>query len=239
MENGIVIKKYEVDYSFIIRNYLSPELWKKTWTLFLYKNFRFTLQISSISVYSTVKITFRINLDNGGFKDYEYVDYDIDHPNLNVLKRQINGAINQLITTYENTLIRNSQEYYELVNETEEEKEILRDMANDFLDENDITLSEIRDAYVDKFVDDNYKGYVHIQNYIDAMQYKLSTDLWLIWAKSTNNESLECDIKKHLSDTEYQDKLAMIKEYVDMMQDNSSDEYIDYFYDAQSNLEDI
>lgn len=70
MENGIVIKKYEVDYSFIIRNYLSPKMWEKVWTLFLYKNFRFTLQINSISVYSTVKITFRISLDNGDFKDF-------------------------------------------------------------------------------------------------------------------------------------------------------------------------
>ena len=29
-----VLKVYEIDYSFIIKNYLNPEMWSKTWTLF-------------------------------------------------------------------------------------------------------------------------------------------------------------------------------------------------------------
>lgn len=239
MENGIVIKKYEVDYSFIIRNYLSPKMWEKVWTLFLYKNFRFTLQISSISVYSTVKITFRINLDNGDFKDFEFADYDVDHPNLNVLKRQIDGAIKRLIHNYEIHLIVSTTEYGELREKADEEKEKLRDIASDFLDDNDITLSDIRDAYIDKFVDDNWKGYTYLSAYVDNMAYKLATDLWLIYAKSTNNSSLEEDIKDSLSDTEYQNKLNEIQDYINMMKDDSSDAYVDYFYDAQNNLQSI
>ena len=239
MENGIVIKKYEVDYSFIIRNYLSPKLWEKVWTLFLYKNFRFTLQINSISVYSTVKITFRISLDNGNFKDFEFADYDVDHPNLNVLKRQIDGAIKRLIHNYENHLIVSTTEYRELREKADEEKEKLRDIASDFLDDNGITLSDIRDAYIDKFVDDNWKGYTYLSAYVDNMAYKLATDLWLIYAKSTNNSSLEEDIKDSLSDTEYQNKLNEIQDYINMMKDDSSDTYVDYFYEAQNNLQSI
>ena len=239
MENGIVIKKYEVDYSFIIRNYLSPKMWEKVWTLFLYKNFRFTLQINSISVYSTVKITFRISLDNGDFKDFEFTDYDVDHPNLNVLKRQIDGAIKRLIRDYEEHLIVSTTEYRELREKAYEEKEKLRDIASDFLDDNGITLSDIRDAYIDKFVDDNRKGYTYLSAYIDNMAYKLATDLWLIYAKSTNNSSLEEDIKDSLSDTEYQNKLNEIQDYINMMKDDSSDAYVDYFYDAQNNLQSI
>ena len=239
MENGIVIKKYEVDYSFIIRNYLSPKMWEKVWTLFLYKNFRFTLQINSILVYSTVKITFRINLDNGDFKDFEFADYDVDHPNLNVLKRQIDGAIKRLIHNYENHLIVSTTEYRELREKADEEKEKLRDIASDFLDDNGITLSDIRDAYIDKFVDDNWKGYTYLSAYVDNMAYKLATDLWLIYAKSTNNSSLEEDIKDSLSDTEYQNKLNEIQDYINMMKDDSSDAYVDYFYDAQNNLQSI
>lgn len=239
MENVIVIKKYEVDYSFIIRNYLSPKMWEKVWTLFLYKNFRFTLQINSISVYSTIKITFRINLDNGDFKDFEFADYNVDHPNLNVLKRQIDGAIKRLIHNYENHLIVSITEYRELREKVDEEKEKLRDIASDFLDDNGITLSDIRDAYIDKFVDDNWKGYTYLSAYVDNMAYKLATDLWLIYAKSTNNSSLEEDIKDSLSDTEYQNKLNEIQDYINMMKDDSSDAYVDYFYDAQNNLQSI
>ena len=239
MENGIVIKKYEVDYSFIIRNYLSPKMWEKVWTLFLYKNFRFTLQINSILVYSTVKIMFRINLDNGDFKDFEFADYDVDHPNLNVLKRQIDGAMKRLIRNYENYLIVSTTEYRELTQKADEEKEKLRDIASDFLDDNGITLSDIRDAYIDKFVDDNWKGYTYLSAYVDNMAYKLATDLWLIYAKSTNNSGLEKDIKDSLSDTKYQNKLNEIQDYINMMKDDSSDAYVDYFYDAQNNLQSI
>lgn len=239
MENKMVIKKYEVDYSFIIRNYLSPKLWEKVWTLFLYKNFRFTLQIYSISVYSTVKITFRINIQAGTYSSYSLIEYDVDHPNLNVLKRQIDGAIKRLIHNYENHLIVSTKEYRELREKADEEKEKLRDIASDFLDDNGITLSDIRDAYIDKFVDDNWKGFTYLSAYVDNMAYKLATDLWLIYAKSTNNSSLEEDIKDSLSDTEYQNKLNEIKDYIDMMNDDSSDAYVDYFYDAQNNLENI
>ena len=239
MENKMVIKKYEVDYSFIIRNYLSPKLWEKVWTLFLYKNFRFTLQIYSISVYSTVKITFRISIQAGTYSSYSLIEYDVDHPNLNVLKRQIDGAMKNLIKWYEQHLIEQTSEYKELDNAVCEEKERLRDIASDFLDENGITLEEVRDAYIDKFVDDNWKGYTYLSSYVDGMKYKLVTDLWLIYAKSTNDECLQDDIKEHLSDTEYQDNLNEIKEYVDMMKDDSSDEYINYFDEAQSNIEDI
>lgn len=239
MENGMVIKKYEVDYSFIIRNYLSPKMWEKVWTLFLYKNFRFTLQINSISVYSTVKITFRINIQAGTYSRYIFIEYDVDHPNLNVLKRQIDGAMKNLIKWYEQHLIEQTSEYKELENNVYEEKGRLRDIASDFLDENGITLEEVRDVYIDKFVDDNWKGYDYLSSYVDVMTYKLVTDLWLIYAKSTNDEYLQNDIKEHLSDTEYQDKLNEIKDYIDMMNDDSSDEYINYFDEAQTNIKDI
>ena len=35
MKNELALKVYDIDYSFIIKNYLSPELWEKTWTLFV------------------------------------------------------------------------------------------------------------------------------------------------------------------------------------------------------------
>ena len=59
MRNEMTLKKYDVDYSFIIRNYLSPELWKKTWTLFVYKNIRITLNLYYIWVNDPIKIDFK------------------------------------------------------------------------------------------------------------------------------------------------------------------------------------
>ena len=50
MENKLpAIKVYDIDYSFIIKNYLNPEMWQKTWTLFQYKTFVVTLRLDSIN----------------------------------------------------------------------------------------------------------------------------------------------------------------------------------------------
>ena len=37
MDKGLIIKAYDIDYSFIIKNYLDPKLWEKEWTLSMYK----------------------------------------------------------------------------------------------------------------------------------------------------------------------------------------------------------
>lgn len=50
MKNEIALKVYDVDYSFIIKNYLASDLWQKTWTLFVYKNVRVTLDLYKIEV---------------------------------------------------------------------------------------------------------------------------------------------------------------------------------------------
>lgn len=239
MEKGMVIKKYEVDYSFIIRNYLSPKMWEKVWTLFLYKNFRFTLQISNIEVEHGIGIVFKLKLYAPDFDDYEFVTHNIDNSNITILKKQISGQIKTLINSYEKFLIRKTDMYNELKEQEGEEEDRLRDLANDYLDDNNITLQDVREAYIDKFVDDNWKGYTYLSAYVDDMAYKLATDLWLIYAKSTNNSSLEEDIKDSLSDTEYQNKLNEIQDYINMMKDDSSDAYVDYFYDAQNNLQSI
>ena len=50
MDNLPTIKNFEIDYSFIIKNYLNPELWHKKWNLFIYKSFVFSLELNSIYV---------------------------------------------------------------------------------------------------------------------------------------------------------------------------------------------
>lgn len=41
------IKVYEIDYDFIIKNYLDPKLWNKSWTVFVYRDFVFYIKNDS------------------------------------------------------------------------------------------------------------------------------------------------------------------------------------------------
>ena len=239
MRNEITLKKYDVDYSFIIRNYLSPELWKKTWTLFVYKNIRITLNLSYIWVNDPIKISFKISIKTPEYSTYTLKDHTIDVSNLTILKKQIDNAILFLINDYERYVISKTKTYQDLLDTAVRENERLQEIAENYLNENGIYIEDVRDAYIAYYMDKNNTGDSYLSNYKDSMKYKQCTDLWLVYAKATNDEKLEEKIKERLTTDDYVDILKDIQEYIDILSDEDSDEYYEYFEEKESNLESI
>ena len=139
------IKQYNIDYGFLISNYLNKELWKKKWNLFVYKDNIFTLSLYYIMTQQD-SITFEIK-----YNKLEYVTqtitYFFNNTTLKVLKQQINGAIFRLMEAYDERLCRNTKGYKDLCDMYDEEKEELRETAKSYLDECGITQDDIREAY--------------------------------------------------------------------------------------------
>lgn len=239
MKNEITLKKYDVDYSFIIKNYLSPELWKKTWTLFVYKNIRITLNLSYIWVDDPIKISFKISIKTPEYITYTLKDHTIDISDLTILKNQIDNAILCLINNYERYVISTTETYQNLLDTAERENERLQDIAENYLNENGIYIEDVRDAYIAYYMDKNNTGDSYLSSYKDSMKYKQCTDLWLVYAKATNDEKLEKEIKDRLTKDYYVDVLKDIQEYIDILSDEDSDEYYEYFEEKESNLESI
>lgn len=239
MRNEITLKKYDVDYSFIIRNYLSPELWKKTWTLFVYKNIRITLNLYYIWVNDPIKIEFKIRMNAPGYNTYTTKSHTLDVSNLTILKNQIDNAILCLINEYERYVISNTETYRNLSNTARREADRLQEIAESYLDENSIYIEDVRDAYIEYYLDNNYTGDSLLSNYKDSMKYKQCTDLWLVYARATNDETLEKKIKDRLTTDDYIDILKDVQEYIDILSDDESDEYYEYFEEKESNLESI
>ena len=239
MRNDITLKKYDVDYSFIIRNYLSPELWKKTWTLFIYKNIRITLDLSYIWVNDPIKISFKISIKTPEYSTYILKDHTIDVSNLTILKNQINNAILYLINEYERYIVSTTETYQDLVHTASSERDRLQEIAESYLNENSIYIEDVRDAYIEYYVDNNWTGDSYLSSYKNSMKYKQCTDLWLVYARATNDETLEEEIKERLTTDYYVDILKDIQEYIDILSDDESDEYNDYFEEKESNLESI
>lgn len=239
MRNEITLKKYDVDYSFIIRNYLSPELWKKTWTLFVYRNIRITLNLSYIWVDDPIKISFKISIKTPEYITYTLKDHTIDISNLTILKNQIDNAILCLINNYERYVISKTETYQDLLDTAERENERLQEIAENYLNENGIYIEDVRDAYIEYYMDKNNTGDSYLSSYKDSMKYKQCTDLWLVYAKATNDEKLEKEIKERLTRDDYVDILKDIQEYIDILSDEDSYEYYEYFEEKESNLESI
>lgn len=180
------LKVYNIDYSWIIKNYLDVSLWDKSWNLFVYKEHQFQLKLNKIYT-QTKRIEFQIS--KNGYYCTEEIVYDITNTSIDILKQQINGAIFRLMRTWEVYLLEQTKEYHELQNAREEEQDRLREIAENFLDNEGVTNEDIRDAYIDRYVDNNETMYMKINDYLSNATYTLHPDLFITFCKITKDDS--------------------------------------------------
>lgn len=220
------LKVYKIDYEFIIKNYLSPELWKKVWTLLQYKEHIITLNLYKIMTKDN-EIVFEIKYQ--GFWGTEYVTYNIANTSIKILKQQINGAMFRIIERYEESLVEESEGYKEINDSKWEERARLNEIASDFLDRNGVTNEEIRDVYIDRYVDKNETVYQQLSAYKTAAKYTILTDLFLIFCEITGDKTRMKTVIT--ANREYDIKLGLIQAEIR--------EFIDYFNttDYESDME--
>lgn len=224
------IKVYEIDYDFIIKNYLDPKLWNKSWTVFVYRDFVFTLKMTHITV-TTNTITFEVKLNKHW--NSRHFDYNIENSNINFLKKSLKGTIKRLIGDYEESEIRSSDGYSILEQNLLEAENKLEEIANDFLDDEGVTNKEIRELYVENYVDNNSERWDKLDKYITSLKYTDCTDLYMIFAEATNNESLKDTVQRYLDDGETERIQRELEEYCEYV---DSDKWLE---DVKEELENI
>lgn len=237
--SNIQIKTYDIDYSFIIKNYLDKSLWHKEWTLLVYKNFVFTIALNRIDVYDETlcfNITCKYVKNDENKQTSTSIWHNLGNSNINVLKKQINGAIEDLIKEVEEKFIRDTDEYYRAEQLENLEREKLEDYANDFLDGEGVSNSEIRDAYIDYYVSKN-SSFDYKNRVINANRYILLFDLYLTFYQIKNDEvnikKIETKYKARFSE----ESLEKIKKEIE-----ENLEYIEteeYEEDMKNNLESL
>lgn len=225
------IKVYDIDYSFIIKNYLNPEMWQKTWTLFQYKTFVVTLQIDYINC-AEEKICFKVTLkDNSTENLYNYewgrntdkkayymAYYSLKINDINFLKREINSRVFDCITLLEKYNILASEECARLEYEYSNETELLTQIAERFLDDNGVSNEDIRDAYIDAYVNNNSKLDIYKSRLIETLQYQTFPDLYLVYANATGDEKVIKKWEEILNENNNLGELKdEIKEYLEYM----------------------
>ena len=241
------IKVYDIDYSFIIKNYLNPEMWQKTWTLFQYKTFVVTLQLTYINCQDE-KITLRIKIkDNSSEHEYAYdwgrnpdkdasddVYYSLKINNLNFLKNSVENSVFNAIERLEKYNILASKDYLDLKEMYSNEKDSLKKIAEDFLDANDVSNEDIREAYIDTYVSNNTQLDAYLTRTIDRKQHLVFPDLYLVFANATRNDKTIKKWEKILAENNNIEELKTeILEYLEYMQSE------DFENDMNSNLEEI
>lgn len=249
MKNKLpAIKVYDIDYSFIIKNYLNPEMWQKTWTLFQYKTWVITFEIDYIWCRNE-KINFMIKIEDNSPKnkykndwgtydlDKYYntsVDYSLKINDIQYLKREIISKSFYIIEKLEEEAIMATGEYSSLTESYADEKDRLRRIAEDFLDDNSVNNEDIRSAYIDVYVDNNTQLDLMQNRLKENMKYTIFPDLYLVFAKATDNKDIISKWEEKLEESNDIETLKTeIQEYLDYME---SDEFEE---NMSGNLEEI
>ena len=179
----VALKTYDVDYGFILRNYLDQSLWDKIWNIFEYREYKVNMKLYQIEIPNKV-VTLRFTITNNEHRKYEDVRIYLNSLNFKVLKKQINGTIDELIHSIEESIIKDTEEYREVDNSYYTEIEELRAEAEEILDEKGIEDEDIREAYINKYEDDNRKYWDRINKFIDSKRETVLVNLYLEYYRS-------------------------------------------------------
>lgn len=226
MKNEIALKVYEVDYSFIIKNYLDKSLWNKEWALFIYKDYVFNLSLSKIDIKSN-SIVFEISsnqetgydwFDLGYYPSEIEITYNLNNSNLSVLKKQINGAILKLIINAEMVLIVASEEYKQVKSFKQKEENLLIDIAAEHLDKNNIMNKDIREAYIKGYINKNSRLRDTLEEYKYHKNYTVISDVYLAFLEAIKDKKKKQEVLIALAEKEAENILKEVTEYMEQLQ---------------------
>ena len=215
------LKVYKIDYDFIISNYLDKSLWKKQWNLFVYKDHVFTLNIYRIET-ELDRIVFKISYNKLAW-DHEYITYDIQNTSIDILKKQINGGIFRLMEAQDSFLARQSSGYNAIRDAKSDEEDKLREIAESYLNSNGITLNDVREAYIDRYISRNSKTQSMLDNYLWGCKYTFLSEIMLVFTKITNDTTRFENVQKAVGNMSNIALIeAAVEEFIESM---GSDEF--------------
>lgn len=224
--NDLIIKTYDIDYSFILKNYLNKELWKKEWTLFVYKNIVFTLSLSKIDTEYDI-IEFKISVKRENYRMNTYINYFFNQSNLKILKKQINGAMFELINCLENHDIRNEEGYKTIKDGEYEEEEMLKEIAEEFLNDEGVSNEEIRECYIDSYISNNKKTDIYLSNYLNGREYLVLSDLYLVCTKVFEDKNRYDEVVSKIEkEPTFMSTLAEANKYINQLQNEKEREVL-------------
>lgn len=193
MESNISTQLVYLDLKVILANYKNPKFWAKKWTIFKSSQFEIVWYLHSISctdnkISSCVKILpFKIKRGNKTLAlNYWYasstfcdsIPIDNSDYTQEVLNRNILSSALEVIRSSELSLITDYAEYKEAQKANEAYEDELKEIAEQFLNDQGVTHKDIREAYIDKYVSDNSLDYT--QEVSKNLQYKVLPNLYLL-----------------------------------------------------------
>lgn len=88
-------------------------------------------------------------------------------------------------------------------------------------------------VYIENYVDNNSERWDKLRDYIDSLEYAVCTDLYMIFAEATNDESLKDTVQRYLDDGEIERIQRELEEYCEYV---DSDEWLENVKEELENI---
>lgn len=194
---------YRMDLSWIYKHYLDQEAWKKKWCLFDYDGLRVEFHLASIDIEDNI-IHGRTDISYAGdkrrkiapfvFDRYHYygdMSIPLNNPEYTqeCFEKKLNGNVYYQLKMVEDDVICHRREYKSLQDYLDSYDQKLEDIANDFLDEQNVTNDDIREAYIDWYKDKmkDQSGY-DLDDIVRDYQYTILTKFYCLYASMVNDQ---------------------------------------------------
>lgn len=163
---GISTELQYVNLEEVLKNYTDRKFWKKSWCVFKTKDFECFWRLSTINVFDN-SIASAVELHYHGKHNIKRYFWESNATILNScstipitnseytqthFNRNILGTIERCIDELEERIVRHSYEYKEAESLEREEVARLQEIANNFLDSENVKNEDIRSAYIDSYV---------------------------------------------------------------------------------------
>ena len=209
MESGLSTQLVRLDVKTIINNYRDPKFWKQTWKIYEHDDFKIVFYIDSINVRKNRIVTkvamprdskIDIKTKNNSNKRFyslgwdweaEIIEIPIEHEEYSqeIFEKQVLLKCIKLIAYAEQELIKQYSVYKEAVNLYDEAQDKLREEAEAFLDDEGVRNEDIRNAYIEKYIDEA-DVYDERKNVIDSMRYTVIPNEYLLCISYFNNQAI-------------------------------------------------
>lgn len=176
------------DVSFILKHYLNPRLWGKTWTIFKYGEYKIEIRMYAIFTYSR-----RINLElimeknETTQRSTRDVYFNLDNINDIANKNKIDGEVLRLIEGFERSyLIANMDLYKDALNAEREHGKMVERLCNEYLDGLGIKDEKIRKPYINDQKWQQSKNYT--SEVLNLYTFKVVPELYLSYSLFADNQ---------------------------------------------------
>lgn len=229
--NALSTKLYKLDFKDLIDNATNRTYWTKKWTIFEYNGLRIEFTLDSIEIADN-KLIGKLELNGKEHRGYWrnptiLITIPLEEDNFNelALNRELVGKIDYLYLDLGERDLKISDEYFDLKEIEDDFNNKLQEIAEDFLDSQDVSNENIRDAYIDVYVSDNSKNYTGQWIVDNKPRMYVSDRVTFAYIMNCDKKAEYIIEKSGLVDCEYILKEAM--EIKELLENDDMSEYED------------